>query len=410
VASIDDVIASLTTVRESLTRASAEASVAAELTRELREQLTAMGAYGVADRFTPVLTTIGEAIARLAAGIAVTEEAIARAVAAKGVAYSGGLGDHSRGNQPAPGGHDESQGRRVDREDHRDGRSGKIVPGGGTSRPPATPSAAPFHPGFMERLPVRRTDTDPTDGILATPEGTEISPVASGKTGPGQGGPGLRGRWRYEVAAVDHAEGHAAAIMRTRGIMDATLYSNKPAVRLPARMRPPPPRAASGGCPAYRVRAGTGQTQGLHRYRTRGTAMTDTINVYYQRGQEPAQVSTVAELDELLDRLHFDPVLRDAPPLVELVTPDETRALDVGLARPDYSVLLWHDDDADEVLASKGTIGTNTDAAFNFGGTWTHIPDRSAIPIELARQAAREFLTTGRRPTCVEWKLPAYSA
>jgi ethanolamine utilization protein EutQ (cupin superfamily) len=138
--------------------------------------------------------------------------------------------------------------------------------------------------------------------------------------------------------------------------------------------------------------------------------MTNPISVYYRRGQEPARVSTVAELDELLDRLHADPAVRDAPPLVELVTADESRALDVGLARPAYSVLLWHDDDADEVLASEGTIATDDDAAFNFGGTWTHIPDRSAIAVDLARRAAREFLTTGRRPTCVEWKLPAYTA
>jgi hypothetical protein len=132
--------------------------------------------------------------------------------------------------------------------------------------------------------------------------------------------------------------------------------------------------------------------------------------VYYRRGQQPAQVSMVAELDELLDRVHADPTMRDAPPLVELVSADESRALDVGLARANYSVVIWHDDDADEVLASTGTLEIDADAAFNFGGTWTHIPDRSAIPVELARLAAREFLTTGRRPSCVDWQEPAYTA
>jgi hypothetical protein len=116
-----------------------------------------------------------------------------------------------------------------------------------------------------------------------------------------------------------------------------------------------------------------------------------------------------AELDELLDRVHADPAMRDAPPPVELVTADESRALDVGLARADYSVVIWHDDDADELLASTGSLEIDADAAFNFGGTWTHIPDRSAIPPELARQAAREFLTTGRRPSCVERQEPAYT-
>jgi hypothetical protein len=96
-------------------------------------------------------------------------------------------------------------------------------------RAPASASgAAAYHPGFLEQLPVRHHDTDPTDGVLTTTDGKKISSVLSGKTGPGQGGPLLRGRWRYEVAAVDHAEGHAAAVMRTRGIMNATLYLNNP--------------------------------------------------------------------------------------------------------------------------------------------------------------------------------------
>lgn len=136
--------------------------------------------------------------------------------------------------------------------------------------------------------------------------------------------------------------------------------------------------------------------------------MTGMISVYYRRGQR-ADVSTAAELDALLDRIEADPAVSEAPPLVELVTSDESRALDIGLARPGYSVVIWHDDDADEVLSSRGAISVPSDAAFDFGGTWTHIPDGSAIPVDLARQAAREFMTTGCRPTCIEWQVPAYS-
>jgi hypothetical protein len=135
--------------------------------------------------------------------------------------------------------------------------------------------------------------------------------------------------------SVDHAEGHAAAIMRTRGIQEATLYLNN----------------------------------------------------------EPCG----------------DPARRDAPPLVELVMADTNRTLDIGLSRPDYSVLIWHDDDADEILASTGDLNPGSDAAFDFGGTWTHIADHSAIPVELARQAAREFAATGLRPTRVKWQTPAYT-
>ncbi len=47
-ASIDNVIANLTVVRDCLSRASEAAALAAELSREVQAQLAAMGAYGVA--------------------------------------------------------------------------------------------------------------------------------------------------------------------------------------------------------------------------------------------------------------------------------------------------------------------------------------------------------------------------
>jgi hypothetical protein len=100
VASIDTILTNLANVRERLDLASRTASVAAELTREVQGQLTAMGAYGVAERFTPVLEKVEEATERLAAGLAATEEAIALTLVAQGAA-SGGLSDHSGGRQPA---------------------------------------------------------------------------------------------------------------------------------------------------------------------------------------------------------------------------------------------------------------------------------------------------------------------
>jgi hypothetical protein len=140
--------------------------------------------------------------------------------------------------------------------------------------------------------------------------------------------------------------------------------------------------------------------------------MTVAISVYHERSTPPARVTTVAELDDLLDHIHRDPGRREAPPLVELVMDGTDRALDIGLGRTEHSVLIWHDDDADEVLTSTSTgeLDPGPDAAFNFGGTWTHIADGSAIPVELARHAAREFAETGRRPTCIEWQIPAYAS
>ncbi|WP_326550213.1 DddA-like double-stranded DNA deaminase toxin [Micromonospora sp. NBC_01813] len=96
----------------------------------------------------------------------------------------------------------------------------------GQSTPTGDAAPAPYVPGFLESLPVRRSADAPTDGVITTTDGERISDVHSGKGGPGKGGPGLRPPFTHYVSALDHAEGHAAAMMRTRGITEATLYLN----------------------------------------------------------------------------------------------------------------------------------------------------------------------------------------
>jgi hypothetical protein len=44
----------------------------------------------------------------------------------------------------------------------------------------------------------------------------------------------LQGDWQRSEALTEHAEGHAAAVMRQRGMTDATLYLNKHPCRKPA--------------------------------------------------------------------------------------------------------------------------------------------------------------------------------
>ncbi len=96
----------------------------------------------------------------------------------------------------------------------------------GQSTPTGDAAPAPYVPGFLESLPVRQSADAPTDGVITTTDGERISDVHSGKGGPGKGGPGLRPPFKHYVSALDHAEGHAAALMRTRGITEATLYLN----------------------------------------------------------------------------------------------------------------------------------------------------------------------------------------
>lgn len=86
---------------------------------------------------------------------------------------------------------------------------------------------APFFQKIMERLPDRPNDAGPTRGILTRSDGRGQIDVTSGKDGPGAGGPGLTGRTKYLSSAREHAEGHAAALMRRPGApREATLYLN----------------------------------------------------------------------------------------------------------------------------------------------------------------------------------------
>jgi hypothetical protein len=97
---------------------------------------------------------------------------------------------------------------------------------------PATPhkqpeaAAAPYFGSFFDRLPVRRRDDSPTDGVLTAEDGTQIQAVASGKAGPGQGAPGLKPPWSQTISVTDHAEGHAAAQVRSLRLSRARLYLN----------------------------------------------------------------------------------------------------------------------------------------------------------------------------------------
>lgn len=125
--------------------------------------------------------------------------------------------------------------------------------------------------------------------------------------------------------------------------------------------------------------------------------------VYVDPREDPAFVDSPAELDLLLDCLTMDPQWQHALPLVEIVTLDEHRVLDIGVTHPELSIMCWYDHDANEALGAVGTHQATPPVAFQLGGVWTE-PYHHAVPIGVARQAAREFATTGARPTAVSWQ------
>ncbi|GAA0909302.1 Imm1 family immunity protein [Virgisporangium aurantiacum] len=138
--------------------------------------------------------------------------------------------------------------------------------------------------------------------------------------------------------------------------------------------------------------------------------------VTWGRG-ERRTVSTIGELDAALDEATNPGMPRvvgiyppehlnsDASPWDEPLPP----ALQIGVGHPGRAFVLW--------LAPDGGIGVDGDAepwpdgaadiAFDYGGDPVFVgADRGRVRPATARAAAREFVVTGQRPTCVDWAEP----
>lgn len=134
--------------------------------------------------------------------------------------------------------------------------------------------------------------------------------------------------------------------------------------------------------------------------------MSDAFAVEYDADQEPSFVRTADELDQLLNAVTEQAIASGVPTFVEITSGDDRRTLDIGVGAENHSTLIWYDDDAEEVLTSSGTLQAPDDAGFDYGGTWTPVHHDAIIPIQDARQAAREFVATGNRPANIGWKKP----
>jgi len=142
--------------------------------------------------------------------------------------------------------------------------------GTGSERVPTPANPAPFHRRYLDALPSRATDDGPTDGTLTTVGGVKIEDVQSGQRGPGRGGPGLSPKFARMFTAADHAEGHAAALMRTSDVRHATLYiNNRPCDYVPFGCDRILPHILRKGdtltvyCPDGYVKVYTGNGKGL---------------------------------------------------------------------------------------------------------------------------------------------------
>lgn len=120
-------------------------------------------------------------------------------------------------------------------------------------------------------------------------------------------------------------------------------------------------------------------------------------------GPQETAVSTIAELDAVLDRITAEAVGIDRPELPTLYD-DEGRSLAIGVGDR-MSVLSWTDDNADDDAAlSEGDETVSGEVKFFYGNQFSFFPSTALIPIEQARQAMRQFMTEGIRPTVARWQ------
>ena len=125
-------------------------------------------------------------------------------------------------------------------------------------------------------------------------------------------------------------------------------------------------------------------------------------------------VSNVHELDAVLDEI----ASTGTPTSVGIYPPDEldkdaspwddppTSALEIGVGHRDRSFAIWLGPDAAIATAPAAGPwpGGAQDIAFDYGGDPVFAgPDRARITPSAARDAARQYVRTGTRPTSVEW-------
>jgi hypothetical protein len=134
------------------------------------------------------------------------------------------------------------------------------------------------------------------------------------------------------------------------------------------------------------------------------TAKTSELTVYYDRAT-PVRVSSVGELDRILDQIESDPQYQRFPVLVSIATGEDDLVLDILVGRADYSFLVWHEGFT-EIKCSAGSLPQDPDLVFNFGGTRTDAYENCLVPITDARAAVREFAATKVRPASVGWQTP----
>jgi hypothetical protein len=125
-----------------------------------------------------------------------------------------------------------------------------------------------------------------------------------------------------------------------------------------------------------------------------------TWTVQWLAEQEPIVVEDEAALADLLASAERDATM--APLIVELRSPSGA-AMTIGLGR-DVSIATFAASASEPpYFVSSGGEVRDVPLVFFRDGHWSEFDGRAAISVAVAREAAREFLSTGVRPSKIRW-------
>lgn len=133
---------------------------------------------------------------------------------------------------------------------------------------------------------------------------------------------------------------------------------------------------------------------------TEGTREAGRQRVEWDEGAG-AWVKSTEELDLLLNDLAEAGIHK--PLMVESISA-KGDSLSIGVGSQE-SILSWIPAGGNPpYFASKGNPDAQGTVVFFYRGSWSEFPRWSAIPVATAREAMRQFLETGERPTNVNWE------
>lgn len=139
--------------------------------------------------------------------------------------------------------------------------------------------------------------------------------------------------------------------------------------------------------------------------------MTAKVTAYYLHGhgRTPVVVRTVEEMDRLVDDLLAQPFDNSVSTMYSSARPNRPNGLPdhelaVAVSAEDGVGGLWFNGDGANWY-TRGTPSRYDQVFYYYMGSEREFPHDSEIPLDLVRQAAREFLLNGgQRPTCVAWQ------